>query len=597
MVKMLEGFPEIRQTINLVPSLLEQLTDYAAHNATDVYLEISRKSPSDLTEAERTFVIENFFLANWDTMIKPFPRYHELLARRGARYTRDDLARLLRSFTDSDIRDLQVLFNLAWIDPMFRNSDPFLGDLARKGKGFTEEEKHLLLASQLEILRKIIPQYRKMQEVGSVEVSVSPFYHPILPLLWNTDSARIAMPEATLPSKRFSYPEDAVQQIRMGIAYYEETFGRRPAGMWPSEGSVSEEVVRAIGAEGISWVATDEEVLARSLGRPLRSPEGYLTDPHALYRPHRFGGVSMFFRDHKLSDLIGFDYCRMHPEKAAEDLIGRLIQIKYGLPHDRAHVVPIILDGENAWEFYPNDGHDFLQALYRRLGGDGRFKTVTFSDFIREHGPGEDLHRLHAGSWIYGNFAIWIGHEEDNLAWDYLTQTREDLAAFTQAHPDRDMSDAWKALYAAEGSDWNWWYGDDHVTETREEFDELFRGYLMKVYHVMGRDMPQFLYMPIQQRDRAITPTVPPRGFITPRIDGRVTSFFEWHQGARIDVGSSGGSMHRAESLISSVYFGFNAENLYLRADPIRPFPDMEEDIVLHVHILQPRRFTITLPA
>ncbi len=594
MVTILEDFPDLRQTVNLVPSLIEQLTDYVEHDATDVYLDLTRRRPEDLSAADRTFIIENFFLANWDTMIKPFPRYHELLTRRGVRYSRDDLARLLRTFTDPDLRDLQALFNLTWIDPSLRKKDPLLAELVRKGKDFSEEDIELIIAKQFEIMRKIIPTYRMMQEAGNIEISVSPFYHPILPLLCNTDVAKIAMPNVQLPAMRFSHPEDAVQQIRTGIAFYERTFGRRPAGMWPSEGSVSEEVVRTIGAEGISWVATDEEVLARSLGRPLRSPEGYVADPQALYAPHRFGGVSLFFRDRKLSDLIGFDYSRVNPEKAAEDLVGRLIQIKYSLPRDRACIVPIILDGENAWEHYPNDGHDFLNALYRRLSSDGRLKTITFSEYLRDHGPGAELHRLHAGSWIYGNFAIWIGHEEDNLAWDYLTRTREDLEAFVKANPGRDVSDAWKALYAAEGSDWNWWYGDDHVTETREEFDDLFRGYLIKVYRAIGKELPQFLYMPIQTRDRSISPTVPPRGFIAPRIDGRVTSFFEWHQGARVDVGSSGGSMHRSESLISSMYFGFSVDNLYLRADPIRPFTEMEEDVILHIHILHPHTFTIT---
>ncbi|HXW69685.1 MAG TPA: hypothetical protein VEJ88_08745, partial [Dissulfurispiraceae bacterium] len=285
MVTILSDFPDIRQTFNLVPSLLEQIVDYTDNSATDTYLQLSLKSPSDLTESEKQFIIENFFYANWDTMIKPLTRYYELLLKRGVRITKSDIERAARYYDDRDIRDLQVLFNLAWIDPMFRNEgDPFLQGLMKKGRDFTEEEKKLLLAKQLEILRKIIPAYKKMSDSGQIELSVTPFYHPILPLLWDTNSARTAMSNVNLPKKRFSHPEDAVRQIEMATGYFERLFGKKPAGMWPSEGSVSEDVVRAIHDAGIKWIATDEEVLARSLQRSFRSPEGFLNDPATLYR-------------------------------------------------------------------------------------------------------------------------------------------------------------------------------------------------------------------------------------------------------------------------------------------------------------------------
>ncbi len=593
MVKILEGFPNIRQNFNLVPSLMEQLIDYTDNNATDRHLELTLRNPSDISEAEKLFIIENFFLANWDNMIKPFPRYYELLLKRGMRITKGDVARASRYFTESDIRDLQVLFNLSWIDPMFRNRDPFLKDLIQKGRDFTEEEKHLVIKSQLDILRGIVPEYKKMSRSGNIELSVTPFYHPILPLVWDTDCARDAMPYVNLPKKRFSHPEDAVKQIRMAIEYFEKIFGYRPPGMWPSEGSVSEDVVRAISAEGIKWIATDEEVLSKSLERPFRSPEGHLLEATTLYRPHQYSGVSMLFRDHKISDLIGFTYSGWSPQKAVDDFMSKLVQIRNSLPKDRPYVVPVILDGENAWEYFINDGHDFLEGLYRALSNDDRFRTVTISEFIKEHGAGDPLPRLHAGSWINANFGIWIGHDEDNLAWDYLGQTRDDLAAFEKANPGGDLTGAWNALYAAEGSDWNWWYGDDHTTETQEDFDELFRSYLIKVYKTIGKEVPPNLYIPILLNDRSVSPVVQARGFIKPKIDGYVTSYFEWHQGAFIDVKRSGGSMHRSESFISSVHYGFDKDNLYLRADPVTPFTGIQEQIIMHINIVQPYTFRI----
>jgi alpha-amylase/alpha-mannosidase (GH57 family) len=593
MVRILEDFPDIHQTFNLVPSLLEQLKDYIENNATDRHLELTLKEPQHLTEHEKLFIIENFFLANWDNMIKPFPRYYELLIKRGLRFTKGVISRISKYFTSSDIRDLQTLFNLSWIDPMFRDKDPFLKELIKKGRDFTEEEKHLVIKKQLEILKEIIPAYKEMSEKGQIEVSVSPFYHPILPLLMDTDSAKIAMPHIKLPKKRFSHPEDAIKQIKLAIEYFESIFGHRPAGMWPSEGSVSEDVVRAIGKEGIQWIATDEEVLSRSIERPLRSHEGYLIDAKSLYRPYKFSDVSIIFRDHKLSDLIGFVYSGWKSEKAVEDFMGKLIHIKNSLPQDRAYLMPIILDGENCWEYYKNDGHDFLRNLYSALSNDSRFKTVTISEFIKEHG-GDTIQRLHAGSWINANFSIWIGHEEDNLAWDYLAKTREDLELFSKAHPDKDLANAWKALYAAEGSDWNWWYGDEHTTETQQDFDELFRGYLMRVYKEMGKDIPPYLYIPILQEDRSIVPAAQARGFIYPKIDGLVTGYFEWYQSAYIDVKKSGGSMHKSESLISALYYGFNKDSLFIRLDPAAPFAEMHERIIIRINIVHPFTFRIT---
>ncbi len=593
MVKILEEFPSIKQTFNLVPSLLEQLKDYTENNATDRYLDLSLKEPADLMESERMFIVENFFLANWDNMIKPFPRYYELLVKRGYRFTKGDIVRISKYFTDYDIRDLQVLFNLSWIDPMFRESDPVLKELSKKERGFTEEEKHFVIKKQFEILKNIIPEYKKMYDSGQIELSVTPFYHPILPLLWDTDSAKIAMPQIRLPKKRFSYPEDAVKQIAMALDYFEKIFEHRPLGMWPSEGSVSADVVRAMHAEGIKWIATDEEVLARSLERQLRSPEGYLTDARSLYRHYQFNNVSVIFRDHKLSDLIGFVYSGWEPAKAVENFIGKLIQIRNTLPKDRAYLVPIILDGENCWEYYKNDGHDFLRGIYRALSADSRFKTVTISEFIREHGSGEPLPKLHTGSWINANFGIWIGHEEDNMAWDYLTQTRKDLEAFAKNNPEKDITKAWNAIYAAEGSDWNWWYGDEHTTETQTDFDELFRRYLMQVYKIMGKDIPSHLYVPVLLEDRSIAPTTQAKGFIYPNIDGFVTSYFEWYQGAMLDTKKSGGSMHKSESFIRGLYYGFNKDNLYVRIDPSIPFTEMQEHIIIYINIVHPFTFRI----
>jgi len=594
MVEILEDFPEIKQTFNLVPSLLEQLRDYTENNAADVYLNIAMEKTSDLTDSDKIFILENFFLANWDNMIRPFPRYYELLVKRGLRFVKGELSRTIKYFTGQDFLDIQTLFNLSWIDPVFRRKDPFLIELVRKGKGYTEDEKKLLIEKQFEILKKIIPKYKELNAKGQIELSASPFYHPILPLLWDTDLSKIAIPHISLPQKRFSHPEDAVRQIKDAVQYFEKTFGYKPVGMWPSEGSVSEDVLRAFRSEGIKWIATDEEKLAKSIDIRLRDSSGGITEPPRFYIPYSFSDVSIIFRDHKLSDMLGFVYSGWEPKNAADDLVNRLLSIRSGLPQNRPHIVPIILDGENAWEYYKNDGHDFLRYLYERLSHEERLKTVTISEFLK-YDSGDKLGRLHAGSWINANYGIWIGHEEDNIAWDYLTDTRTDLEAFVKLNPDKPVDEAWQALYAAEGSDWNWWYGDEHQTETQEEFDELFRLNLMKVYKTIGKEIPANLFVPVLREDRAISPEIIIRGFINPKIDGAVTSYYEWYQGAYLAVGKSGGSMHKAESLISYIYYGFNQSTLFLRIDPKTSSNDFPPDTRFSINIAKPFPFRVNI--
>ena len=383
----------------------------------------------------------------------------------------------------------------------------------------------------------------------------------------------------------------------MGLDYFEKNFAHRPSGMWPSEGSVSEDICRLASKLGIRWIATDEDVLARSLNISLRDSDRNLGSPHQLYRPYVFENVSIIFRDHVLSDLIGFVYSQWEPKHAAQNMINRLLQIHQSLPKDTPYIVPIILDGENAWEYYRNDGHDFLKYLYDGLSHEDRLKTVTVSEFLNVSDRKEQLNTLFPGSWINGNYSIWIGHEEDNRAWDYLSETRDMLINIQKTNPERDYTEAWKSLYIAEGSDWNWWYGDEHMTDTQTDFDELFRLNLAAVYRSVGQEVPQNLSMPILQEDRFVLPNTLIRGFIEPKIDGKVTSYYEWYQGAYLDLKKQGGSMHKAESIFSGMYYGFNTDSLFLRLDTniATFFMNLEERDQLFVIFLKPANFKISV--
>ncbi len=598
MLSILDGFPETRQTFNLVPSMMSQIEEYASGEATDVFLEISRKPADELSADERAFVLENFFAANWDTMVLPHPRYRELLGRRGRRVSREELAQRQKTFSAKDIRDLQVWFNLTWFGYCAREADPDLQELIEKKRGFSEDEKHLVLDKQTALMRSLLPKYREAQDSGRIEVSVSPFYHPILPLLCDFESAREAMPKIKLPKERLANPEDARRQISSAIAYYERIFGRRPRGMWPSEGSVSTEATRIMAEEGIQWTASDEEILLKTIGKK-RGPE-------LIYAPYRIQldgvGLNVVFRDKSLSDLIGFSYSKSDPQAAAEDLVGHLHNIHRALDaRSGEHLVSIILDGENAWEHYPDGGRNFLSKLYKLLSDSDRLETTTIGDYLEKYPPRMNLNRIFSGSWISHNFNIWIGRSEDNRAWDMLARTRRHLESEQKRRTDVSpevWDEAWNAIYTAEGSDWFWWYGDDFSSSFDSEFDRLFRSYLMRVYRLLGEDAPSYLNEPIINIGAA-RPTEQPTAFLRPDIDGAVTHFYEWTGAGRFDVRKFGGAMNISETVITALYWGFDLETLFMRIDTTASPLDAElkeAQITVHLDTEPRRRLQLLLP-
>ncbi len=602
MPALLNDFPDIHQTFNLVPSLLKQIRDYVENGATDAFLAIAMKPAAALEHDDKIFLLKNSFMANWDTMIKPYPGYWRLLDRRGISVSPNDLLNATRYFNIQDYLDLQVWFNLTWFDPLFKQTDPFLKGLIRKGSGFTEDEKLQLLSKQREVMALIIPEYKRLSEAGRIELTTTPFYHPILPLLYDTDLAKVAVPDIRLPNNRFTHPEDAKVQIERALEYHEKLFGSHPAGMWPSEGSVAEDIVPILAEAGVKWIGTDEGVLARSLGIHIeRDFAGVMKNPEVLYKPYLAGKgdkrVAVVFRDHTISDLVGFVYSKWDYKNAVHDLIDRLHRVRRSLSARGPHLVSIILDGENAWEYYQNDGRDFFLYLYERLSGEQGLKCVTVSEYLREHPPQDALERLHAGSWINANYRIWIGHEEDNRAWDLLGQTRDALAEYASTNGDPEkIARAWEEIYIAEGSDWCWWYGDDHFSENDEEFDLLFRMHLMNVYRLIGRDVPDELHISILRKDRQALPTVELTAFTSPTIDGLVTNYFEWLPAGFYDVSQGGGAMHRGVSIITHIYYGFDLKNMFIRLDPSQSLKDDKvSDLAFFVNFLNPKGMDVDI--
>jgi alpha-amylase/alpha-mannosidase (GH57 family) len=579
MVALLREFPGVRMTFNLVPSLLVQLEAFAGGHARDRFLELSLKPATELDERDVDFVLEGFFHAQRQHMIDAHPRYGELLARRGGALTTAAERRAAAArFNVDDLRDLQVWHKLAWIDPFYLDSDVRIGALIAKGRGFSEEDKQVLREVELELLNKVIPEYRAAADRGQIELSASPFYHPILPLLCDTDIYLRTHADARRPRQPFRRPEDAADQLERAAQCHARLFGERPVGLWPSEGSVSDAMVPLVDAAGFRWMATDEMILARSLGINFsRDGRGQVEQPERLYTPYlvRAGDatVACAFRDHVLSDLIGFAYSGWAPEAAAEDFVARLVEAgrRYA---DRTGggdaLIPIILDGENAWEYFPGGGRAFLRALYRRIGSHPELRTVTMAEGCV--GATRELTGIFPGSWIDANFYIWIGHADDQKGWSQLADARAalDVAAASRSVDPAALAEAREEIAIAEGSDWFWWYGDDHSSANDADFDNLFRLHLRNAYRRLQVPVPDELFVSNISTAAAPEAQTVPTALLTPTLDGEETSYFEWREAGVLETREVGGAMHQSERQpmsVALVHFGFDRTRLYVRID------------------------------
>jgi alpha-amylase/alpha-mannosidase (GH57 family) len=589
MVKLLDEFPTVHQTFNLVPSLVAQIEDYASGQARDPFLDLAARPASDLTPDERRLALQYLFQANVTHMIGRYPRYKALWEK--FRGFGDSVERADRFFTPAEFADLQVLSQLAWFDEYFLD-EPDIAALVRKGAHFNADDQRLVIARQKDLLGRVLPAYAAAAARGSIEISTSPFYHPILPLLCDTDQGRVSAPNLPLPTRRFRHPEDAVEQLRRALDLHQRVFGRVPQGAWPSEGSVSEEVLALAHQVGLKWMATDEGVLGRSLGIDFRRSHrtGQLDD-HAdkLYSIYRYekdaASIHLLFRDHMLSDLIGFVYSGMPPRDAAADLVARIkAAARPAAAKGMSPVVPIILDGENAWEYYPKSGREFLRRFCDAVTRDPEIEALTVSEAIARQDKFPTLKSLVPGSWINANFNVWIGAPEDNRAWDYLGEARDFFADRQAAAHEPARRTALEEILIAEGSDWNWWYGPEHHSANDRDFDELYRKHLSNVYQLLGATPPDELAQPIT-REAGRPYYMPQTAFIHPRIEGDTMGYFDWIGAAMYTADRRSSAMHGKSFLLDAVYAGVDENNLYARVDFV---PGVAlDDLILSVHCEQ----------
>ncbi len=563
---LLRQYPLVHQTFNFVPSLLEQLLDYGERGASDRWLDVSIKE--QLTPDDKRFMLAHFFSINWDRFVRPHPHYRRLLQ------LRNEVGEEVGLLSEQYWRDLAALFNLAWIDPEEIQRDEVLRALRAKSSGYTLADGRTIIAKHYEIIRRVIPLYRQLQAEGQIELTTSPYYHPILPLLIDIKSARVASPQLPLPEAAIRWPEDAAEQLRRARECHETLFGSPPRGLWPSEGSVSADTIGLLnGRHTFRWVASDEAILARSLGIWFeRDGAGHVLDPRRLYQPYLApnGRTAMVFRDRLLSDRIGFVYQHMDGREAADDLIARLQHIREALADpERPYLVPIVLDGENCWESYANNGNDFLHHLYQRLSAAADLRTVTVSEYLDCFPPRERLASLFAGSWINQNLETWVGEDDQNRAWDYLARTRARLLAWQRSDPLADvetLARAWEEIYIAEGSDWFWWYYSHNRLAGDQVFDAEFRRHLANVYRVIGLPVPGWLKQPIaaageRARRRAVS------GRISPRLAVQDVASPEWAGAGYVEPEVSVGTMQMGATVLRRLYFGYNPAALFLRLE------------------------------
>ncbi len=498
----LEATDGARAVVNFAPTLLEQIDDYSEQ--IEAWMLTGRAIQDDLLNSlvspilpsepeQRAALVRSALRVNRERVVDRFPAFKRLaeVADHFADKPQD-----MHFLSDLFIVDLVVWYHLGWVAETVRREDDRVKELMAKATNFTLADRRLLMMIVQDLLSSIIRRYRDLAKVGKVELSVTPYAHPIGPLMLDLQSAREAWPECELPELD-DYPggEQRLRwHIEHGIEVFEQFFGILPEGCWPAEGGVSQSVWALLGEYGFRWIATGEAVLSNTLSkagrRDLQDNRGWVHQPYVI----KDGDIRCFFRDDGLSDLIGFEYSSWHGDDAVGDLIQNLENIAEESGSDPCTVVSIILDGENAWEYYPENAYYFLSALYARLDEHEAIEMVTFTECTEL--KAEVAPPLVAGSWVYGTFSTWIGSKDKNRGWDMLGDAKKafDLALEGgKLADDERLRMAQRQLAICEGSDWFWWFGDDNPGESVSDFERLFRLHLNNLYGLIGTEVPAYL--------------------------------------------------------------------------------------------------------
>ncbi len=537
---MLARHEGLKATFNLTPPLISQLKLYYEEpQKSDRFLNLWMEDLVSLKENDRNWMIKLCKSTPFETMVVPLPSYIPLYRK--------------EHFNNSELLDLQVLFILSWCGVYLRTNNPLVSSLIKKERNYNSEDKRLLLNELSKFISGIFEYYIQLHEDGYISISTTPLNHPILPLLMDMDNALEANPSTVIPKMHISLENDARLQVRGAIKLFEETFGFTPKGFWPAEGAVDKKSVALLKECGIKWIATDEAILFRSLNTSDRSK---------LYTPYDYEGMCIAFRDHSLSDSIGFTYRYWEPAKAAEHFVSSLASIN---ETDDQSSVFIILDGENAWEFFENNAFDFFDSLYTSLKNSSWCSTLNMDEVVRL--PSTHLQQLSAGSWIHGEFNTWVGHHEKTRGWELIYMSKRDYEHHMSNLSDEVKEKISEHFLAAECSDWFWWYGDDHYTEFGAELDTLFRSHLIAVYDLMNISPPSDLFESIIKDRSSKDFWLQPQSHISPTINGVHDSFFEWVGCGVVDESKLFSTMDRVRGPVNKILYGQDEKCIYFAFD------------------------------
>ena len=559
-------FDKLKLNFNFVPVLINAIINYGENEAHDIHSRLTITPQDELTNEDKIFILNNFFDANYQTMILANPEYHRLYQIVQSSGTEDTSI-----FSNQEYADLMALFNLAWIDPSFKTSNSELKKLVKKGKNYTLEDRIAIIQIQRDIIKKIIPTIKKLIEKNKIEITTSTYYHPILPILLDYKNIKKnSSPANDLQDLKTDL--DAKMQTKMALDRIEEVFGKRPRGVWPSEQCVSAKTLEMLSSLGVEWSLSDEGILANSINFEFEHDfKGYIKEPYHLLKTYKYktstSDLKMVFRESTIPNLIGFEYQNHNPIATANDLYDRIkvLQSKILSSPDNEHLLTIALDGENCWENYLEDGASFLKTLYTLITEDDSLETVLLSDYLEKTKEDKLLPKIASGSWINRNFKLWIDEPVKDIAWTYLKRVRQDFANFVKREPlNPNIELARRELFICEGSDWFWWYGEPNDSGRDNIFDFLFRTHLKNVYRYLDLDTPKYLDDPLSDISTS-KPSKYPKSLITPNINGKnvVDEDDEWNNAGYIEIPD--GPVLRESKLFDKIRFGNDQNNFYLK--------------------------------
>ena len=576
MVTILDKYPRLKLNINIVPALLDELLQYTEEGFNDIHSSLTASEIDDLEFSEKEYILNNFFNSKYETMIYNYPTYRKLFKKRFA-----DNNLNVDNFSNQELSDLMALFNLSWVDPTHYEKYPELKKLAKKGHNYTLKDRIKILDLHKTIIKDIIPTYKKYIQEGRIEITTSPYYHPIMPILCDYETATKNLPNRDNLPVNLDLKEDAHYHVKSALDRIEEVFGVRPKGIWTSEYCLTNKVLELFAKEGLKWTISDESILSKSINFEfIRDFKGNIEDPYYLLKTYNYkksdnNNIDIIFRDSLIPNLINFEYCNIDTKTSSADFYNKIksIQNKLLVSPDDKHLLTIALDGENCWENYQNDGNDFLNAIYSKLENDESIETVLISDYISQDKNKKTLNKIHSGSWINKNFNFWIGDPVKNLAWQYLNNVRNDLNKIIIDKPKHhNIKNALRELYIAEGSDWFWWYGEPNNSGQDNVFDFLFREHLKNTYKFLNEESPEYLDISI------IDTAYENNGFSNTDFHSYNN---DWLFSNSIDL--IDGPVFQESKIFDNINYGFDNENLYFKLE-LNPNYNEKNDNITIIH-------------